>query len=408
MIKEFESVARKLQADFDVTAAQPHQGVKGQARERAVIREFLRPYLPKRFSIGTGLIVDSVGHVSKQQDVVVFDELNFPVLQDHDETKLFFSEQVLVSIEVKSTLDHNAIQDMVEKSMSLASLQRRSSGTVQITPGFVLDAASVPVTTLGFAYASTLSLEGIGDRLESLIVKQGAFRGPSAVLVLSDKTKQPGLVAGVDRRDLTRLTVVPEPTTVLAEIRTNNLGEALLHFYLALMNRVEREGLIAPGPDYTAYAKTAGLTASLIGLSRQSIQGARFLWEGDPVEFDDVSRLRDLVMKLNAAGDISDDEITEIFFRSAKLPKIDGGFRLGTVFVINDRPLNDLLPHSVGTALDHMSINQMSVEDMTVLSRFVKLIRSIRSSSDLLRIIDLRDGKQLFLWKGPNVPDDAA
>ncbi len=224
MIREFESVAKKLEADFDVTAAQPHQGVKGQARERAVIREFLRPYLPKRFSIGTGLIVDSVGHVSKQQDIVVFDELNFPVLQDHDETKLFFSEQVLVTIEVKSTLDHNAVQDMVEKSISLASLKRRSSAVVQIAPGFVLDAASVPVTTLGFAYASTLSLEGVRDRLESLIAKQGDFKGPSAILVLADKTKQPGLVAGVDRRELTRLTVVPEPTTVLVEIRTNNLG----------------------------------------------------------------------------------------------------------------------------------------------------------------------------------------
>lgn len=406
MLKEFEAVGKRLEADFDMTEAHTHQGVKGQSRESLLVRDFLRPYLPKRFAIGSGQIIDSTGHVSKQQDIVVFDDMNYPVLQDNQETKLFFSEQVLAVIEVKSTLDMRAIKDMIEKSTNMASLVRRSSGPIYIAPNFVFESSSVPVVTLGFAYTSTLSLEGIRQRLESQIAAQGRFDGPSAIMVLADKTRKPGLVAGIDRRNIGRLTVVPESTTVIAQIETSTRGEALLYFYLALMDRIKREGLVAPEPDYAVYAKTAGLTDPSIGLSQQSLQGSRFFWEDKPVEVDDVTRLQELLMKMNKPVPISDDEIVEIFVRSTRLPNIDSGFRSGTIFAVNNTPLESRIsPRVVGIALDHLSMNQLTDQDEAALSMFVDLIRRIRKSSDLIQIVDTQDGARLFSWKGPNILD---
>ena len=97
MVDEFKSIVAKLQAEFSRSRSIQHQGLKGTARERAIVTEFLRDHLPDKYSVGSGEIVDSTGQVSRQQDIVIYDGHNMPVLQNFGETKVFFAEQVHVT-----------------------------------------------------------------------------------------------------------------------------------------------------------------------------------------------------------------------------------------------------------------------------------------------------------------------
>ena len=69
-----------------------------------MVEQFLRPYLPARYAVSSGLIVDLHGTESRQQDLMIYDGLGAPVLLDLDSDKILFPESVYATIEVKSSL----------------------------------------------------------------------------------------------------------------------------------------------------------------------------------------------------------------------------------------------------------------------------------------------------------------
>lgn len=124
-IKEiFLGIANKLLADFDQIQAQiDHAGERGRQRERA-IATFLAKYLPKRYSLGTGHVIDSRGNVSKQCDIVIYDALNCPLLLAEEGYQLFPVEAVFGIVEVKSVFDAGTIAKSVQNIQSAKQLQR--------------------------------------------------------------------------------------------------------------------------------------------------------------------------------------------------------------------------------------------------------------------------------------------
>ena len=70
MIIDFESINRQ---NLTIT------GQKGSERE-FTIATFLQKYLPKRYAISTGEIIDSKGLTSHQSDIVIYDPLNCPAI----------------------------------------------------------------------------------------------------------------------------------------------------------------------------------------------------------------------------------------------------------------------------------------------------------------------------------------
>jgi hypothetical protein len=147
MINEFESIAKKMEADFERSSNLPHQGLKGDARELAIVENLLKPYIPQKYTIGSGLIADASGSMSKQQDIVIYDGFNLPVLQDFHKDKVFFAEQVLAVIEAKSTLNHSEIKDIITKADSISKLQRASK------------AVESRIFTFGFGFDSKMSID---------------------------------------------------------------------------------------------------------------------------------------------------------------------------------------------------------------------------------------------------------
>jgi hypothetical protein len=124
----------------------PHQGEKGGIRERRVA-DFLSTYLPQKYGIGTGHIIDRHGHISNQTDIVIYDALNGIALPVDKYYSLFPCESVYAAIEVKSKL--TASKSDVEESRG--EIYKCTSSTTKLK---LLDRGGdlSPIVSAVFAY----------------------------------------------------------------------------------------------------------------------------------------------------------------------------------------------------------------------------------------------------------------
>jgi len=91
-----------------------HPGKLGESRESLLAR-FLETYLPRRFGVSTGFaLFGSV--LSTQQDVVVFDQLDNPVLFARTAAPVFPPSALHALIEVKSQLTKPALAQTARKA----------------------------------------------------------------------------------------------------------------------------------------------------------------------------------------------------------------------------------------------------------------------------------------------------
>jgi hypothetical protein len=105
-----------------LTATLPHKGERGRNDEERV-RTFLAKVLPRRFSVGTGFLVCSnpTVPVSRQLDVVVFDEIHNSPLHRELAAYVFPIEMVYGTVEVKGFLKPS---DLVPTLRSIAAVRR--------------------------------------------------------------------------------------------------------------------------------------------------------------------------------------------------------------------------------------------------------------------------------------------
>ena len=119
----FAQAARKMRADFEELTVVPHNASKGHEAEE-IIRRFLNGHLPKRFAAGSGFILDPLGAVSNQTDVVIYDAHNCPVYRASDTAAIFPSNNVAAVVEVKSRLNKAAIYDAAEKIARIKAMSK--------------------------------------------------------------------------------------------------------------------------------------------------------------------------------------------------------------------------------------------------------------------------------------------
>src|SRR5207249_10982927 len=77
-----------------------HAGDRGEVNEQHFI-EFLRKYLPNRYTVEKAIVLDSEGNVSQSIDVVVFDRQYTPTLLDNDKHRYVPAEAVYAVFECK-------------------------------------------------------------------------------------------------------------------------------------------------------------------------------------------------------------------------------------------------------------------------------------------------------------------
>lgn len=400
MIREFEAAAKELEAAFERTSGYSHPGVKGQAREHAIARSFLEGRLPRRYSVGSGQILDISGKVSKQQDLVIYDGFNSPVLQNDEISQLLFAEQVLATIEVKSELNRRYIGDIIDKSVDLGNLMRRSLGAVTVSPGFRIPASSPPIVAFGFGFKSTLTLEAVRDEIQSRVELIDKPFWPSGVLVLEDKNGRSGLIVSVNAKNLAQVLLFPTPDSRFVSIETGSRGAALLYFYLLLMQRLELGGIASPIPDYLGYASAAGLARPKFSIGTDALRGTRYVSDGLNLDIDPMLRIQTLLKDYMSNKTLSRDQLVELFEVVITYIPIDMGFREGTVFILDNNSWGVVSPSAIGRSLHQSHESTSDTDALGYLDEFFSLLEQVLSSARELRVVENDTGRVLFLLDG--------
>ena len=115
-----EIFAAKLRA---IRASIHHAGLKGAGVEM-LVQEFFEAILPKNIGIGTGLVIDQYGAMSKQVDIVLYDSAATPSFLSYGGVRLFPVECVYFVIEVKTNLSGAEFDKSVENMRSVKNLSQ--------------------------------------------------------------------------------------------------------------------------------------------------------------------------------------------------------------------------------------------------------------------------------------------
>ncbi len=124
----FEKISREFNIKFDELSKEiKHNLSAGEAREE-VLKKLLREYLPNRFSIDSGFVIDSNGGESKQIDIVIYDN-SFGSIWEINGIKYFPCETVVAVGEVKSDIKkRKKLKDALKKIKSVKELDRSNKG----------------------------------------------------------------------------------------------------------------------------------------------------------------------------------------------------------------------------------------------------------------------------------------
>ena len=202
---QHEELARSLVAN---------RAEKGRIVE-SVVKSALRAILPKRFELGTGFIMNSVGTSSSQMDLVIYDNFyNSPILLEGG-LGLFPIECVYAFVEVKSVLDQPAITQIAQavSAVRRMAVDKRyvgygsladTSGNSQVAEVHFQD--DLPPRSYAFALRSKITqqdtliaalakateandthLHGLAIMDSDLLVEQRAYTSPHAFDVRSEQ-----------------------------------------------------------------------------------------------------------------------------------------------------------------------------------------------------------------------------
>lgn len=120
-LKHFQGIYDTVRARFSlINQAINHSPTKGEENEE-VIRELLIDYLPKGYGIGSGIVVGADGKSSKQQDIVIYDN-SLPDYTLSRDSKLFFADSVIATIEIKTTYSKKKLEEAIANIASVKQL----------------------------------------------------------------------------------------------------------------------------------------------------------------------------------------------------------------------------------------------------------------------------------------------
>ena len=157
--KYFEAESESLASLSKQASSTGHPTDTGSNREDILI-DFLNKHLPSKFkAIKGGKIFDSDGALTKQTDVIIYDN-EVPRLASQENT-LYLAEGVSSAIEVKSALNSNTLSDSLENLKSIKKINKKMN--ISISVGDFRKDIYCGI----FAYNTELNVDKILDKLES-------------------------------------------------------------------------------------------------------------------------------------------------------------------------------------------------------------------------------------------------
>jgi hypothetical protein len=121
--KYYKGITQQLRGEVDlINELFSHQGVKGEGNE-AALRDLISRFIPRRYGIGSGVIVDHAGNHSNQCDIVIYDTFQYPSLLSLTSVHMYPVDLVYATIEVKTTLDSGKAKEARENIASVMRLK---------------------------------------------------------------------------------------------------------------------------------------------------------------------------------------------------------------------------------------------------------------------------------------------
>lgn len=130
--KLFSNLQNKMIADLQMTKGVSHPVTKGDATELNWV-DWLDKYLPKRYSVTKGKVVDSNGIESEEIDLIIFDKQYSPFVFNYNGITYITSESVYAVFEIKQNLNKANIEYSAKKAESVRKLYRTSAPIVYST-----------------------------------------------------------------------------------------------------------------------------------------------------------------------------------------------------------------------------------------------------------------------------------
>ena len=120
--KYYQGIMDQIHIEVDLINSNfHHNGLKGEGNENK-IREIIKKFIPERYGVDTGVVIDRDGNQSKQCDIIIYDKFNHPQLFGLSSVKMFPVDLVYAVIEVKTTLNKTSAIKSIENIKSVRNL----------------------------------------------------------------------------------------------------------------------------------------------------------------------------------------------------------------------------------------------------------------------------------------------
>jgi hypothetical protein len=206
-----------------------HAGTHGQVNEDHWIDVF-RAYLPNRYAVATGFVIDSLGNRSDQIDVVVFDRHFTPTLLDQKNHRYIPVEAVYAVFESKPHLDKSYLEYAGDKAASVRKL-RRTSVSIAHAGGIYKPKELFPILA-GIVAPKSSWADGLGKSFRTNLPSDDQKRLDCGC----------SLEHGAFDTFTGKLIIVPQEG-------------ALIYFLFRLLSKLQSLGTV-PAIDWAAYAAT--------------------------------------------------------------------------------------------------------------------------------------------------------
>ena len=230
----YKGIQKEMMASLDLSSPIPHSTMKGDATEYDWIY-FFSKYLPKRYSVDKGIVIDSEGKRSNQIDIIIYDthfsHFIFNKSNESFRTLLIPAESVFAVFEVKQKLD---TQNLIYASKKAASVRN-------------LIRTSVPVNKID----SQQSKKDLYEIVAGLLTTKSNLVNPDSVIdnlnVSNDSTRL-DLVCSIDKFTFS----VNKERTEKYDIEYCKPEHSLVFLLLSLLEKLQKMGN-PPAIDYSKY-----------------------------------------------------------------------------------------------------------------------------------------------------------
>jgi len=209
-----------------------HDGTMGSVNESHFV-DTLRHYLPNRYSVNTGIVIDSEGRTSDQIDVIVYDRQYIPTLLDQQGHRYVPAEAVYAVFECKPSIDKGRLEYAADKAASVRALKRTSIEIVNA--GKVVPARPLFPIVAGIVAGEIAWKDGFAGRAFQTLLRK----------LTGDKTVDCGLAVSGDCFDLfddgSKVTLGPKK-------------QSLVFFLFRFLQKIQSLGTV-PAIEWDAYAR---------------------------------------------------------------------------------------------------------------------------------------------------------